>query len=114
MKGTVKIGDREIPMVANGATNIYYKQLTHQDLLAYFTKQSTKKAEAADGIDTLMPLAFVMAMQAEGNKTFSQDDYIQWLSQFEPLEVEMALDAVMDIYTQNRVSTSTPKKNTAR
>ena len=113
MKGTVTVGNREIPMVANGATNIYYKQLTKQDLVAWFTKNQ-KKTEASDGIDMLMPLAFVMAMQAEGKKSFSADEYVDWLAQFEPLELEMALDKVMDIYTSNRISTSTPKKNNAR
>lgn len=113
MKGTVKIGDREIPMMANGATNIYYRQLTKKDLLAFFTSQK-KNADNADGIEALMPLAYVMAMQAEGRTTFSMDDYMAWLAEFEPLEIEMALDAVMNLYTNNKVSTATPKKNNAR
>lgn len=114
MKGTVKIGEREIPMLANGATNIYYRQLTHKDLLSFFTKNSKQTVDDAENIDMLMPLAFVMAMQAEGKTSLSNDDYVEWLAQFEPLQVEMALDSVMNIYTANKATTSTAKKNNPR
>lgn len=109
----VKVGDITVPMLANGATPIRYKMLFHKDILAEFKGIEGDESK----IVTIGEIAFVMAMQAKANNgeydlaRLNEDDYMEWLEQFNPLDIEMASDKIIDVYVGNTVTSSEPKKN---
>ena len=64
-------------------------------------------------LGTISKLAYVMNKQAEGadmNK-LSIDGYLDWLEQFETLELTTHALDIVNIYMANREGTSTLKKN---
>lgn len=114
MFADVKIGEKEIPMLSNAATAILYKQIFHEDLLVILNRlgKAYDASEETEGInDVILQLAYIMATQAEGtgfrDKNF--ETYIEWLMQFEPLEIEAAAADIFAVYKVNQRTKSTPK-----
>lgn len=113
MMGTVKIGEAAVPMLCTASTNIYYKRIFGVDPLAL---QTGKELPIADGINFAQQLAFIMAQQAAKNSDraelvkMSEDDYIDWLDQFDAVDLQMALEDVMRIYRKDLDATAKPKK----
>ena len=67
-------------------------------------------------LDTVSKLAYIMNRAAEGAdmRTLDVEGYLDWLEQFETLEfLTHALD-IIGIYMSNRVTTASPKKDTAQ
>lgn len=104
----VNIGGKIVPLLANGATPIRYRQVFHKDLIA---KMNTEMV-ADDVSDMASELAFIMAKSAEGAKMndLSIDKYVEWLEQFEVFDVVNASEDIFNVYIGQDVSTSTPKK----
>lgn len=109
MRGSVKIGDQTIDMLANGASPFLYKRIFHKDFLS--------SVGDSDNVDTtvITEMAYVMHMQTQ--KTFKEildtvtaDDFIEWVTQFEALEFAMCSDQIFRIYHGQTKATSTPKK----
>lgn len=115
MFGEIKVGDINVPMLANGATPLRYRMLFKRDLIATFHK-SEDSAQAAS--ECIPELAFVMAKQAEAQKekdgnllnTLSQNDFMTWLEQFGPMDLLNASDGIIDLYTGNQETTTEAKK----
>ena len=111
---TIKVGEKEVPMLANAATPIRYKQVFGKNILTYFLGGSTDAEVTA----MVSELAYIMAKAGEGadmNK-LSIDDYIKWLEPFEALDfaTEENARAILDIYQGNESQASTVKKNQGR
>lgn len=105
----IKIGNSTIPMSANGATPIRYKHVFGKDLLNEFRKAGENYALASD---TISELAFVMA-QAGAKADMDRlniETYIEWLEQFEPLDITESADQIIDLYMGNSQTTSEVKK----
>jgi len=108
----VKVGNTTVPMLANGATPIRYKLLFHKDILAEFKSIEGDESKIA----TVGELAFIMAMQAKAHdgeydiSKLNEEDYLTWLEQFNPLDIEMSSDKIIDVYVGNTVTSSEPKK----
>ena len=108
----VKVGDITVPMLANGATPIRYKLLFHKDILVEFKSIEGDESK----IVTIGELAYVMAMQAKAHNgeydiaKLNEEDYLTWLEQFNPLDIEMASDKIIDVYVGNTATSSEPKK----
>lgn len=110
----IKVGDKQVPMLANAATPIRYKQVFGKNLLKYFmgTAQNEEAAEMTG------ELAYILAKAGEGadmNK-LGIDDYIEWLEQFDAaafIDPEV-VGPIMDLYYGNVASSANAKKNQGR
>lgn len=104
----IAIRETKLPLLANGATPYYFKMLFAKDLL----KQLTSNGEYEIASDEIPELAFIMAKQAEKaemNKlTF--DMYIEWLEQFDALDMVMHGTEIADVYIGNTIPAEKPKK----
>lgn len=108
MKGTIKIGEHDVEMLANGLTPVLYKRIFHRD----FIMESQKKD--AD-LTIFQELGFVMAKQAEEATVkdlmnMSLDAYYEWLMQFEAMDVINSVTEIFALYAAQAQSTSTAKK----
>lgn len=108
MFGIVKIGDKDIEMVANAASPYIYKQVFHEDFL------SAVQADHPDA-DIFQKMGFVMAKQAECQKVadlmkLNIDSFYEWLVQFDAMDVIYATEEISNIYLKQSTGTSVPKK----
>ena len=105
----IKVGKSTVPMLANGATPIRYKMVFGKDLISEFQNVESNYALA---MDTISELAFIMAKAAEkaDMSKLNMETYIEWLEQFEPLDLTEASDGVVDIYLANSETSSEVKK----
>lgn len=111
MYGVIKVGERDLPLLANAATPIRYKQVFHRSLMPFFLGQESD----GDSAEMVGELAYVMARAAEGadmNK-LSFDDYVNWLEGFDAMAFSKPDTAgkVMDIYAGNQTTDAEVKKN---
>ena len=109
MRGTVRIGQYDVDMLANGASPFIYKRIFKKD---FFT--AIGDAKNVD-IDTVTEMAYVMHLQTE--KTFKEildtvkiDDFYEWVTQFEALDLPMATNQIMALYYDQQKTTVRPKK----
>ena len=114
---TIKIGDHDVEMRADGATPYLYKTAFGGDLFSFFTDQS-KRENRGDIADMATNVAYVMARQAETPNPreikLSEGDMLEWLSQFEPLDVTLAADDVLELYISTTSASSKIKKNSGQ
>lgn len=105
----ITIGDVPVEMKATGSTVIRYKQIFHRD---YF--RDINDSDIADRIDVFTRMGFVMAKQAEGADMgkLNEDSFIDWLDQFDPLDVESATDQIMLFFAGSEKQSVNPKKET--
>ena len=110
----IKVGDKLVPMLANAATPIRFRQVFGKNLLKYFIGQESNEEIAA----MTGELAYIMAKAGEGadmNK-ISIDDYITWLEQFDAMafvDVDTVTE-IMAIYQSNMDGGSRAKKDQGR
>ena len=105
----IKIGERTLPMSANGATPIRYRMIFGKDLISEFQNVENNYSVA---IDTISELAFIMS-QAGSNADMdklNKNAYVTWLEQFEPFDITNAAEAIVDLYMGNAQVSSEVKK----
>ena len=122
MRGTVKIGERDVDMLANAASPFIYKKIFHKDfLMTVGTNYVDADGKQKTDVDTnaITEMAFVMHMQTV--KTFKEildtvtvEDFVAWISEFEPLDFAMAMAEIMGLYYQQQKTTVSPKKKAAQ
>ena len=109
----VKVGDITVPMLANGATPLRYKMVFAKDLLTEF---QAGQENTANVVNCVPELAFIMAKAAEAKEgkadlnLINKDMFVEWLEQFEPMDLPMAADEIVNLYTGNLEGHSEPKK----
>lgn len=109
----IQIGEKTVPMVANGATALRYRHVFKRDLIKEFQEA---KNDAAKGFNSIPELAFIMAKAAEAKEgkanmnLLNDDDLIEWLEQFGPMDVLMASDEIVNLYTGNAEASVEQKK----
>lgn len=106
MYGVVKIGDKDIEMVANAATPFRFKAVFHKDLIVIMTGGDT-----AEISEVIPEIAFIMAKQAEKadmNK-LNIDTFLDWLEQFAPLDVYTASDGIWSVFNGTGETNTDPK-----
>ena len=109
----VQIGERTVPLQANGATPLWYKQIFHKDIISVLNDANNveKLSESAP------ELAYVMAKQAEkaDMTKANTEDFMAWMEQFEALDIVMAANDIMNVYIANKmVSAESKKKESGR
>lgn len=109
----IKIGEKSIPMLANGATPIRYRMVFGKDIMNEFNKVGEDVGKATD---SLSELAFIMFKAAEAQNehkamaTLNQESFIEWLEQFEPLDLTLAAEDIVNLYLGNEQTLSEVKK----
>ena len=108
MLGTVKIGNQEIEMLANGATPFWFNQIFHED---FFTN-ATKGLDSGATANVFSRVGFVMMKQAEGAdmKKVNEGQFMAWLAEFNPQDVPDAIADIVDLYMEQEKTTAKPKK----
>ena len=106
MKGTIKIGSKEVGMVANAASPFIYRQIFHKDFLAETQKDPIDLALFAE-------MGFVLHLQNEKPtqevlKT-SLDDFYVWLEEFDAMDIMNASVQIGQFYMGQEASLSVPK-----
>ena len=110
----VKIGDKTVGMLANGATPIRYRMIFGKDLIGEF--QGADEKDTGRVSDSLAELAYIMAMASDAKDgkvsmdKLNQDSFVKWLEQFEPLDIAMAAEYIIDVYMGNQEIHSESKK----
>lgn len=112
MKREIQLGDKTVSFLSNGVTPLFYKQLFKKDLL-----QTLKGNGEWDIVGDHIPeLAFIMAMQAKEGVTaadmmkLTYENYIEWLSQFEALDITMHGGEITAVYIADSIPSAEPKK----
>ena len=106
MKGTIKIGNKEVGMVANAASPFIYRQIFKKDFLAETQKDPIDLALFAE-------MGFIMHLQNEKPtqevlKT-SLDDFYVWLEEFDPMDIMNASVTIGQFYMGQEATLSVPK-----
>lgn len=108
--GTVRIGDKDVEMVANALTPVLYKKVFHRDFL-----QETQKKDL--DLTIFQELGYIMSKQAEGlsvkelTTTLSENGYYEWLMDFGAMEIMEKVNDIFTIYNRQAKATSKSKKN---
>lgn len=113
MFNTVKIGATEVPMLSMASVDLYYRNIFHEDPI----KIQTSEQDDGDIINFVMRMAFVMARFAEakdrkGMAKITQDDFLDWLDQFERNDLLLALPDIRQTYEGQSLTDAKGKKNT--
>ena len=106
----IMIGANNVKFLSNGATPLFYKQIFKSDLLKQLNGDGLEIAS-----DKIPELGFVMAKQAEEHTIadmmkLSYESYIEWLSQFEPLDVVLKSAEIANVYLSDSIPSEEPKK----
>ncbi len=107
MRGNVTIGSKDVGMFANAASPKIYRMVFHKDFL-----RECQKADV--DTDILTEMGFIMAMQNDKPLTectkLTEEDYLLWLEQFDPMDTLEASDAIFDLWQSQTKSIAVPKK----
>lgn len=108
----IHIGEHEVTMLSNAATPVIYRGVFQEDLLVFLQKMSATKGIAEGMTDMVCKLAYVMTMQAENKKMrdMNFDKFIDWLSEFQPLDFENSAGEILALYTDSGRTLSKSKK----
>ena len=111
MYGIVKVGERDVPMLATAATPIRYRQVFKKNLLPYFMG----KASDEDAAEMVGELAYIMAAAADGSNqmALSEEGYVKWLEGFDALAFVdgRVVSDIIALYQGNAASHEEVKKN---
>ena len=106
----VTIGDKTVPMLAMASADIYYKRVFKQDPLKTVTDADTN----GDRTVLLFQMGFILAMAAQKDRkqmmTLTEDNYIDWLEQFDYGDYVGALNEVAEVYYGQKTMTAQEKK----
>jgi len=111
MYNEIKIGDKVVPMLSMASTDLYYRNIFHEDAI----KLQTSSQDEGDIINFVMRMGFVMAKFAElkdrkeMNK-LNEDAFLDWLDQFERTDYLNALVDIRLTYEGQSVTHSDTKK----
>lgn len=113
MYNLIKIGTKDVPMLSMASVDVYYKNVFHEDPL----KVQTEAQGPNEAITFYTKMAFIMAKFAECRDRkemakLNEDSYIEWLDQFDRLELMTALEGIQATYDGQSVTYTDAKKNT--
>ena len=112
MYNIVKIGDKEVPMLSMASTDIYYRNIFHEDAIKL---QASSTFDEGDLINFICRMAFVMAKFAECKdrkemNKLNEDMYLEWLDGFSREDFMAALVDVRLTYEGQATTQSDEKK----
>ena len=111
MTETVKIGEHDVELRADGATPFLYKQAFKKDVIKMFAEAET---DISNVTDVSAELGFIMAQQAKSPDPLKVDishgAFMNWLVQFESMDLNDASMDILDVYLGTYKTDSTAKK----
>ena len=112
MFNTVKIGDKDVPMLAMASVDVYYKHCFGSDPLAV---QAQDNPQISDVIALFQRLGFIMAKFAETKSRkemlkLNEESFIDWIEQFDRTDLMEALPSIRAVYDGEKVTASQEKK----
>lgn len=107
----IKVGGKEIDMLATASTSIRYKQIFHEDLISLF-QATGEKGELTDYLSISQKLGYIMAQHAAkaDMEKLNEDAYMEWLDQFEPFDFVEAGGDIVKLYRGNEETSAESKK----
>lgn len=114
MYNIIKIGEVDVPMLSMASVDIYYRNIFHEDSI----KLQTREQDEGDLINFCSKMGFVMAKFAElkdrkAMNKLTEENYEEWLDQFERLDYLNALVDIRMTYEGQSVTHSDAKKKDA-
>lgn len=111
----VKIGDKDVEMLAMASVDGYYKSIFGVDPLKL--QQSIQDDDAAGSIEFLQKMGFVMAKYAELKDRkemlkLNEGSFWEWMDQFSRMDYLNALADIKSVYNGEKITTSKEKKRT--
>lgn len=112
MFNTVKIGVKDVPMLAMASVDVYYKHCFGSDPLAV---QAQDNPQISDVIALFQRLGFIMAKFAETKSRkemlkLNEESFIDWIEQFDRTDLMEALPDIRAVYDGEKVTASQEKK----
>lgn len=113
MYKVVKVGEKEVPMLAMASANIYYKRVFGRDPIAM---QADGDMSIGDNINFCMEMGYIISTMADAKgdraklATMSEDGYLEWLDQFDTAALVAAAPEIAAVYNGQNASASVPKK----
>lgn len=112
MFDTVKIGDKDVPMLAMASADVYYKHCFGADPLAVQTQDDPPMS---DVITLFQQMGFIMAKFAELKSRkemlkLNEEAFIDWIEQFDRADLIKALPDIRAVYDGEKVTASEEKK----
>ena len=96
-----------VPMLANAATPIRFKQLFKKDILSGLVDK-----DGNYDTEVISKLAYLMSQQAAkvDINTLNFDKYVEWLEDFDSMAFVDNVDQILDVYIRSKENTSKAKK----
>ena len=113
MKKKVLIGTHEVELEANAATPIRFRNIFGEDLLTIISKGTVKGGiDLSVASQVASELVFIMAKTAEraDMTTLNKESMLEWLEQFEAMDVVDATEEIFSVYFGDSLSTVESKK----
>lgn len=112
----VHIGEKEVPMLSLASVDNYFMQIFGKDPVRI---QDTAGDDTAAIIDLFERMGFVMHKYAELKDRkemlkLNEEAYLDWLDQFERLDMYNALPDIRKVYEGQKISNVSPKKKEDR
>lgn len=110
MFGKIKIGKTEMDMVVNAATPYWFSQVFHEDF--FIKSQEFTDGNEGGAVDLFSKMGYIMTNQADGAdlRKLSLDGYIEWLEQFEVMDMAIASADIAMLYA-GQTKTNSKAKN---
>lgn len=112
----IKIGSREVEMLAVSSCNYYYRRLFDEDPFELQAKAASSEAGQAIGITFAMQMGFVMkkAAEAHGDRSvmaaMSIDEYLDWIDMFDTFDFAEPSGDIITLYATQNKQRSVEKK----
>ena len=111
MYRTIRIGEKEVPMLSMASVDVYYRNIFHEDPIAL----QAKGMDDGETIIFVMKMGFVMAQFAELKnrqemRSLNEDSYLEWLDGMERADYLAALPDIRAVYEGQNLSSAEVKK----
>ena len=113
MYNIVRIGEKDIPMLAMASADVDYWHIFHEDPIKL---QTAKDLDEGDMIIFIQKMGFVMAKFAEFKNRkemakLNEDSFLEWLDQFDTFSIYQILPELIDLWGMNIKTTVPARKN---
>ena len=112
----IKIGNREVEMLAVSSCNFYYRRLFGEDPFELQALAASREGGQAMGITFAMQMGFVMmkAAEAHGDRNIMNaltlDEYLDWIDQFDTFDFAQPSGDIIMLYANQGKTHSLEKK----
>ena len=112
MYAKITIGSKEVELAANAATPRHFRNIFHRDAMKEFGEIYEGKISEMESIDLFEQAAFVMNMAARkmDMRSLTEDDFVEWLSDFETYDFIEENQKIVAVYLGNKKLLSESKK----